>query len=438
MSIEKEAIKPSYTEESRVNLLQYFTQEQLDFSEKATPQDIEIEQDQGDKPRPPPATLEETNTEETQAKNLEKPAGKIVQIDGTTELSSEDEASETSDNLKMRTAPKRRKVRKIKRSISQNTPAKSEQNSESTLIHGTGKEPTPIANGKPLPIILEGKNITKGNLGMQIKGICKKGYYINFLNNGTQIHIANQLELGKVKEILIGNKMGFHTYPQDKIKENAHVLKGRDDKETTEEVKIMLKQEHNLETIKVYKMRITMRMMFLVVTDETTTLENLKQKITIITNRKVTWGTRRAEVPTTLCRKCQRWGHTALFCNQTPRCVKCALNHNTNECKKNENIPAKCANCGNAHPANYKGCDAYEQALINIGKQPQGNNNGSRTPTLPLGGQGGSAPLQQEMINNTRELPELETGSPPRREVQDFTQILEIMKATNLLKFTQI
>ncbi|KAG5877820.1 hypothetical protein JTB14_022711 [Gonioctena quinquepunctata] len=59
------------------------------------------------------------------------------------------------------------------------------------------------------------------------------------------------------------------------------------------------------------------------------------------------------------------------------QCVEGALNHNTNECKKNENSPAKRANCGNAHPANYKGCDAYKQALTNIGKQPQGNNNGS-------------------------------------------------------------
>ncbi|KAG5880056.1 hypothetical protein JTB14_022704 [Gonioctena quinquepunctata] len=218
---------------------------------------------------------------------------------------------------------------------------------------------------------------------MQIEEICKNGNYIIYLNIGTQIHIANQLELGKFKEILIRNKMGFNTYPQEKIKENAHVLKGLDDIETTEEVKIMLKQEHNLEAIKIYKMRTTKRVMFLVVTDGTTTLEKLKQEITIISNRKVTWETRRAVVPTTLCRKCQRWEHTALFCNQTPRCVKCALNHNTNKCKKNVNLPSKCANCGNAHPANFKDCDAYKQALMNIGKQPQGNNNGSSPCTGP-------------------------------------------------------
>ncbi|KAG5899049.1 hypothetical protein JTB14_000073 [Gonioctena quinquepunctata] len=178
------------------------------FPQKDKLQYIGIDQVQGDKPYLPPATLEGINPAEIQVKNLEKSAGKIVQIDGTTDLSGEDEASETSDNLKMKTPSRRKKVKKRKRSISQNTPAKSEQNTKSTQIHKEGKEPTPTANVKPPPIILEGKNIAKGNLETQIKEICTKGYYIKFLNNENQIHIANQLELGKVKEFLKRNKMG--------------------------------------------------------------------------------------------------------------------------------------------------------------------------------------------------------------------------------------
>nr|XP_022914621.1 alpha-tocopherol transfer protein-like [Onthophagus taurus] len=38
------------------------------------------------------------------------------------------------------------------------------------------------------------------------------------------------------------------------------------------------------------------------------------------------------------------------------RCVKCAGEHWTNKCTKAKEIPAKCFNCGENHPANYRGC----------------------------------------------------------------------------------
>lgn len=56
------------------------------------------------------------------------------------------------------------------------------------------------------------------------------------------------------------------------------------------------------------------------------------------------------------CKKCQRYGHTHKFCKRNPTCVKCAENHLTAECTKPRNTPAKCTNCSEAHPANYRGC----------------------------------------------------------------------------------
>ena len=56
------------------------------------------------------------------------------------------------------------------------------------------------------------------------------------------------------------------------------------------------------------------------------------------------------------CKRCQLYGHTHNYCNRDPRCVKCAAKHLTKECKKPRDSPAKCVNCGEPHPASYRGC----------------------------------------------------------------------------------
>jgi hypothetical protein len=56
------------------------------------------------------------------------------------------------------------------------------------------------------------------------------------------------------------------------------------------------------------------------------------------------------------CKKCQAFGHTQKFCSKEPRCVKCASRHLTRECQKLETQNPKYVNCGEGHPANYRGC----------------------------------------------------------------------------------
>lgn len=56
------------------------------------------------------------------------------------------------------------------------------------------------------------------------------------------------------------------------------------------------------------------------------------------------------------CKRCQRFGHTQKFCGREAKCVKCAGNHLTVECKKPANTKPVCANCSENHPANYRGC----------------------------------------------------------------------------------
>lgn len=56
------------------------------------------------------------------------------------------------------------------------------------------------------------------------------------------------------------------------------------------------------------------------------------------------------------CKKCQGFNHTQKYCNKQPRCVKCAAQHFTHQCAVSKSMSPKCANCGEQHPANYRGC----------------------------------------------------------------------------------
>lgn len=62
------------------------------------------------------------------------------------------------------------------------------------------------------------------------------------------------------------------------------------------------------------------------------------------------------------CIKCQSYGHTKNFCHRTPRCVKCAGLHLTENClRKDRDNNVMCANCNGNHPANYRGCLIHKQ-----------------------------------------------------------------------------
>lgn len=78
------------------------------------------------------------------------------------------------------------------------------------------------------------------------------------------------------------------------------------------------------------------------------------------------------------CTRCQEFGHTKNYCCKPFRCVKCPGNHETAKCTKDITAPPTCSLCGENHPANYKGCRIYLEA-INKRRSPQAP---SRNPNL--------------------------------------------------------
>lgn len=90
------------------------------------------------------------------------------------------------------------------------------------------------------------------------------------------------------------------------------------------------------------------------------------------------------------CHNCQRYGHTANYCNHAARCVKCAGDHLSEMCSKDKNSPAKCVLCAGDHTSNYKGCPSYKELLKrrkttqpNRHTSKNTNTNTAPTPLLP-------------------------------------------------------
>lgn len=95
---------------------------------------------------------------------------------------------------------------------------------------------------------------------------------------------------------------------------------------------------------------------------------------------------KKREIPQ--CKRCQRFGHTQHNCGRLFRCVKCTGNHSTKSClKTNRETPATCTNCGENHPANYKGCQVYrhllEKKYPTLRKREFTNEHPTSRPTTP-------------------------------------------------------
>ncbi|GFX09394.1 nucleic-acid-binding protein from transposon X-element [Trichonephila clavipes] len=73
------------------------------------------------------------------------------------------------------------------------------------------------------------------------------------------------------------------------------------------------------------------------------------------------------------CYRCHEFYHQSRLCNRTPKCLKCSGNYLTADCKKSTKSPAKCANCGGPHTANYSGCPSNPINRKQQKKQPNKN-----------------------------------------------------------------
>lgn len=247
-------------------------------------------------------------------------------------------------------------------------------------------------SAKPPPIILVGNKRTHEVMTKITKSTSLPATIISRPDH-TKVHIQNAEDAKKISAACKENNVEFYTWSAKKDNPIRVIIKMLPADMPTENIKLAL-EEKGLTILKVTQMTSrnkerdarTPLPLFLIDLPK----EEGSRKIYEV-NRLLyyvvkieAYKSRRQFVQ---CYRCQRLGHTWQNCNALPRCVFCGADHLHKTCPKKAipDAPPKCCNCGNAHPANYRGCDIFKvekerrEGRIATNNQQKGRSNFEKT-----------------------------------------------------------
>lgn len=236
-----------------------------------------------------------------------------------------------------------------------------------------------ILKGKPAPFFVRGSN-SIGVLSGLLKECKLEGFEIKLLNNGEQARVQTKTiaDYMIVQKMLTSKNIAFYTYQLKHERGYKVIMKGLDPRTNIDEIKEELTRLNfkprevsnivNSKGIKTTMFAIVLepekfnktkhhpiydvnRFMHLVVKVE----EPIKKKALI------------------QCHRCQEFGHTKTYCRLMAICAICANKHLTSECDKDKTDATVklCNNCGEAHTANWRGCEVYKTLSESKFKPPR-------------------------------------------------------------------
>lgn len=228
------------------------------------------------------------------------------------------------------------------------------------------------------PIIIVGKNVS------QVQKVCNekitsKKFECKLLSIGIRVDVQQKDEFDNFCAFLDEKKIPHFMYQTAETRPRKIVLYGLYQM-PIETVKELLADvgvtPFNITTLRLRENRYHQQSVYLLYFKSGSVKLSELRKIKQIDNIIVKWEpyTPRSNNILPQCRNCQVFGHSSDKCHMPPRCLVCADNHKTDECKKK--IPravlahkitngdeidtsyVKCANCHEKHPASYGGCAA--------------------------------------------------------------------------------
>ena len=177
-----------------------------------------------------------------------------------------------------------------------------------------------------------------------------------------QIFCFSYKDKTKVIEKLKEQKLQYFSYSEKQDKAQVYVLKKhhhvtteallttlKDHKIPATKVSFLNKDENNPSYLVHFERNV---ISFFTLSQQNSTLDNLiiKWEKFNKTKKKVTQ-----------CHRCQEYGHSAINCGKSYRCIKCIHTHLPGECLRTtrEGNP-KCVNCNEDHAANSKNCEFFK------------------------------------------------------------------------------
>jgi PAX-interacting protein 1 len=195
---------------------------------------------------------------------------------------------------------------------------------------------------------------------------CNRNAFKLKILNGDQVKIqpSSTDKYHAIIKALAEKHTEFHTYQPKENGSFRTVLRGihysTDANEIKSEIEKLGHKVINIFNIKQTWTNILLPLLFI----DLKPSDNNKEiyRIQILNYSKVKFKPPRTKRNIPQCSKCQRYGHTQVYCYCSPRCVKCTSNHPTKQCLRTEKSDAvKCVLCEGNYPANYKGCAIYKE-----------------------------------------------------------------------------
>lgn len=203
------------------------------------------------------------------------------------------------------------------------------------------------------------------------------------LKEGYNVTLESMDDHEAMKAFLAQQKIPFFTYTTADKKPVRLVLKGVHHSYTPEDIIVDL-SANKITASSVLPMfgkgKVSLDM-FIVNFEHGTKIAELMKSVKFVCHQSVTWHSFIKKDVGTQCRKCQRFGHAASNCGLEYRCVKCPHRHSPGDCPLEDEQPATCVNCNNAHPASYKKCPVYTKYAENL-KKAQGKTGKNKSSTI--------------------------------------------------------
>uniref|UniRef100_A0A1B0CIJ5 Putative nucleic-acid-binding protein from transposon x-element n=1 Tax=Lutzomyia longipalpis TaxID=7200 RepID=A0A1B0CIJ5_LUTLO len=263
----------------------------------------------------------------------------------------------------------------------------------------------------------------------------KGQYSYKSLNDGeVKIQMTTADDYRAVMRELRAKGTELHSYQFKKDRAFRVVLKGIHHSVKTDDIKAELAAlGHNVQSIvNVKHGRTKMPLsMFYVNLERKDNNKNIYEIIRLL-HFVVEFQAPRAKKELPQCTRCQHFGHTKSFCTRSPRCVKCLGDHLTTDCRrKTRDDAVRCANCGGAHPANYRGCEVHKQlqekyfprlrekTQARTGRVDNQNQNNFTNPTLSYA----------DALNGNNDVTENPPNNPSTADNSgDMSEIKQMMK----------
>jgi hypothetical protein len=222
-------------------------------------------------------------------------------------------------------------------------------------------------------------NVFNSNIKI-VKELIKNKLKINdfeikrYNNDHFIVKTYNLEDFKNVKEMLKkGDTEHFTNTPKEE-KVITLLLKNLGEDYDVNEVEYLLKENENDEIKFIKVTRLTTKRSiennrllphFIVQADPKSNINAIKQ-IKYLDHTSIKWEDLKKPL-LQQCRRCQRFGHTAVNCNMQFRCVKCAKSHEPGNCSITEQHGKEslsCVLCGQVgHPASYRNCPVYKRKL---------------------------------------------------------------------------